>query len=196
MNSWFIASVSPMALLLAGLLSTAGMILLYGCWQRKVHPIWHWVAWATIALSILPWQQALGFDRGVAVAPLWLVLVAFLLIAGGASWREALRPAVIRTGKTRPGRQISWGRRSLRWLLAGPLSLLAVTVLVMSWFAHSHWNDANRLVGAALLLVILWPLAMVWSIADPRLWRPLLVSVVALILGGCLLLYRTGGWLW
>ena len=193
MNSWFVASISPVALLLAGLLSTAGMVLLYRCWRRKNGPVWLWIAWGIIVVSIWPWQRALGFDRGIAVAPLWLALVAFLLIAGGANWRAALRPFVIHTGRSRPAEQIPWGRRSLRWLLAGPLYLLATTGLVMGWFAQSQWSDANRLVGAALFLVILWPLAIVWSSADPRLWRPFLASVTALILGGCALFLRVGG---
>ena len=182
-----------MALLLAGLLSTAGMVLLYRRWRRKNGPVWLWLAWGIMVVSIWPWQQAFGFDRGIAVAPLWLALVAFLLIAGGANWRAGLRPVVIHTGRARPGEQIPWGRRSLRWLLAGPLCLLATTGLVMGWFAQSQWSDANRLVGAALFLVILWPLAIVWSSVDPRLWRPLLASVVALILGGCALFLRVGG---
>lgn len=193
MNSWFVASISPVALLLAGLFSTAGMVLLYLCWRRKNGPVWLWLAWGIIAVSIWPWQQALGFDRGLAVAPLWSALVAFLLIARGANWRAALRPAVIHTGRSRPGEQRPWGHRLLRWLLAGPLFLLATIGLVMGWFAQSQWSDANRLVGAALFLVILWPLAIVWSSTDPRLWRPLLACVAVLILSGCALLYRVGG---
>ena len=74
----------------------------------------------------------------------------------------------------------------------GPSVTALTTGLVMGWFAQSQWSDANRLVGAALFLVILWPLAIVWSSADPRLWRPLL-ACVTLILGGCALIYRVGG---
>lgn len=193
MNSWFLVSVSPAAALSAIVFASLGVGLLYARSRRKVGVLWCWLGWGLIVASSWFWQRALGFDRGIVLALLWPALMALTLIAWGADWRAALQPVVTRTGRLREYGAASWRYRSRRWLLAGPVSFLATTVLAMGWFAHSQWSDANRLVGAALLLVVLWPLAMTWSSSDSRLWRPLAVNVAALALGGGLLLYRTGG---
>lgn len=189
MNSWFFHAVSPAPLALAVVLSSVAPGLLYHCWRTSKGGLPLAVAWGLIGASPWSWMQAFGFDRGAVMALLCLGLGALLSIASQSHWREALRPATIRTGNN--GRQpsaASWRRRTARWLLAGPLSLLAVTALTMGWFAQTDWREANRLVAALLSVVLLWPVMMTWSSADPRLWRPLLANGAAFVIGCSLLL--------
>jgi hypothetical protein len=189
---WYARFIDSGALLPASALTLAGVVLLFLAWRRRERSVAMLaVAWALIAVSYRFWARAAGFDSGATIGTVLLMVAAIIFVLINGEWRSKSPQRAERDGPAKsalegqrpePGR----GRRALlRLLAAGPLAFLAGLGLSMLIVAAAPWSEADRIVLGACLLLILWPVAMVWSCATHRPQRSALALAAIAVLSAC-----------
>ena len=192
MNSLFLSTVNPWFSLLALLLIAAGVGLLYRAWQQ---PKRHWpliaAGWSVLILAHWPWFVAFGVDRGWALAAMLPGLIALMLIALRAPWRE--RNRLDRNNDRHGEKSPRVNYQSAPWyapipnlllqiLVVGLLSLSAALGIALAVYALLDASVVNRTITAAIVALLLWPVLMVWSRSRESLIKPALwfigISVV------------------
>ncbi|WP_365898452.1 hypothetical protein [uncultured Sphingomonas sp.] len=157
-------------------------------------------AWRSKSLKT-PWRAA-----GLGLAALVLLVPAGLLgPARGPFSALALFPAaalaVVASGRTRrvaragrsggdhgpapePAERASapW-RGLLRWLLAGPIGMVAAMAVGVCYTVWGAGAVQTRLVVGGLLVPIVWGGAMAWTLADDKLLRAAAVLIGTALLG-------------
>ncbi|WP_062064289.1 hypothetical protein [Cellvibrio sp. OA-2007] len=178
MNSLFLSTVNPWFSLLALLLIAAGVGLLYRAWlQPKRH--WPLIAagWGVLILAHWPWFAAFGVDRGWALAAMLPGLIALLLIALRTPWHER-QLADRRSDKSARPAQPSppWYSQVpgllVQILVTGLLSLSAALGVALVVYALLDTSLVNRMMAAASVALLLWPVLIVWSRSRDSLVKP------------------------
>jgi hypothetical protein len=113
-----------------------------------------------------------------------LALAPLGVVAQGATWREARKARDRSALAPEPleGTSRAW-RGWVKGLLAGPLGMTAAMGIA---FCYAVWMPGavqTRLLIAALLVPLLWGLAMTWTLADQRLLRSTAVLAGTSMLG-------------
>lgn len=200
MNSLFLSTVNPWFSLLALLLIAAGVGLLYRAWLQ---PRRHWpliaAGWSVLILAHWPWFVAFGVDRGWALAAMLPGLIALMLIALRAPWREHNRldrnsdRNNVRNNDRHGEKSPRANYPSAPWyapipnlllqvLVVGLLSLSASLGVALAVYALLDASVVNRTITAAIVALLLWPVLMVWSRSRESLIKPALwfigISVV------------------
>ena len=80
-------------------------------------------------------------------------------------------------------RTTTWWRQTLRWLLAGPIGMIAAMGIGIAWAVWVPGEPHTRLLIGGLLVPVLWGGAMAWTLADDRILRATAVLVGTAILG-------------
>lgn len=174
----------------AGLLvgGAAAAWLLKGAWQAKIEARapWLWGGWAVLVATILWPAWVLGTARGPFIALTLVPVAALALIATGmqvraarasrASGSESLAPEP----SERPSK--AW-RGVLRWLLAGPIGLVAALAVGIAYAAFAPGEPQTRLVVGGMIVPVAWGGAMAWTLADNRILRATAVLVGTAVLG-------------
>lgn len=139
--------------------------------------------WLTFVAGLVSAMWLIGPVRGPATAAALAPTGSLLILAAG--WQQrAAREGRVRTPAPEPLQSAdrAW-RGVVRFLLAGPVGMLAamgVAFCVVSWAPGAV---ITRLLIAALLVPALWGVAMTWTLADRRLIRATAVLVGTAVAG-------------
>ncbi|HTF95132.1 MAG TPA: hypothetical protein VL995_03285 [Cellvibrio sp.] len=183
MNSWFLSTLSPWPLLLGLVVIIAAVGLLYRAWRRSQRD-WPMVSLGWVALLLVHWPLglALGFDRGWAVAAILPGFIALLWIAMTTPWQHWNHHARQKSGRgSTPSvtnkvalrtRANQTGQVLMQVLVVGILSFATAVSIALVLFSLLDTSVANRTVYSALLVMVLWPILMVWSKAKKSLVKP------------------------
>lgn len=166
---------------LASLLMAAGGALgawlLRKAWQAKAGDgsLWRLGGWAVIVATLVWPAFVLGPARGPFIA-LALSVGALTVVAAGATVRaaragrrggnggESLAPEPLDRPTTR------W-RSILRWLLAGPIGMVAAMAVGICYSVWVPGEPQTRLLIGGLIVPVVWGGAMAWTLADSRIVR-------------------------
>lgn len=174
------------AVIMAGGLS--GAFILRHLWtQRPAGRLPYLLAGWGLLLASLIWPAfAMGPARGPFVALALLSIAALLVVAqnyqirkaraGGRHGGDGLAPEP----QDRPG--TPW-RTTLRWLLAGPIGMVAALALAIAFATWTPGETQTRLLLAGLLVPVLWGGAMAWTLADHRIGRATAVLMGTAVVG-------------
>lgn len=180
-----------MALVLAG--GLAGSWALRRAWQAKAADKQRWRApgWAAILASLVWPAWVLGPARGPFIAMTLLSVAALVVVATGARVRAArpgrssdsLAPEPVERATTR------W-RTTLRWLLAGPIGMIAAMAVGICYAVWVPGEPQTRLIIGALIVPVVWGGAMAWTLADARILRATAVLTGTALAGFVLSILR------
>jgi hypothetical protein len=168
--------------------STGGAWLLQRAWRRRTGHRRATIAagWAFIVLAVLGAAQLLGGARGTFVA-LTLVSVCALGVVASGVQRRAARAARDKGKESLAPepleRPSTWWRTTLRWLLAGPIGMIAAMAVGICYAVWVPGEPQTRLVIAGLMVPVLWGGAMAWTLADNRILRATAVLVGTAVIG-------------
>lgn len=143
---------------------------------------------ATLAVPLV----AIDGTRGFFIALTLVSVGALALVANGAQ-RRPLRAARLGRESLAPepaDRPSTAWQRTLRWLLAGPIGMVAAIALGIAWSTWMPGEPQTRLVIGGMLVPFLWGGAMAWTLADDRILRATLVLVGAAIAGFALAILK------
>lgn len=170
-------------LLVALALTVAGGLaafLLRRAWNdRSASRAWFIVAgWAILAVALVAGSPALGTARGIFIASTVISVAALAFIATGIQ----IRPSRIAADKSsialepsdRPSR--AW-RGVLRFLLAGPIGMVAAMGVGIVWTAFLPSDPQTRIVSAGLIIPVVWGALMAWTLSDDKIIRATAVLV-------------------
>ena len=143
--------------------------------------------WAVIIGSLIWPAFALGPALGPFMALAAISTGALIVIASGATirkakasragaGRESLAPEPLDRPTTR------W-RTTLRWLLAGPIGMIAAMAIGIAYSVWVPGEPQTRLVIGGLIVPVVWGGAMAWTLADNRILRATAVLVGTAIFG-------------
>jgi len=164
-----------------------GASLLRRAWRSKESEKrpWRWGGWLLLLAAPLEGGWQFGATRGLFVA-LSLVSVSALAVvaagrqqrasrAGGKSMRS-LAPEPLERPSTR------W-RGVLRWLLAGPIGMVAALAVGICYAVCVPGPPQTRLVIGGMIVPLVWGGAMAWTLADNHILRATAVLVGTAIVG-------------
>lgn len=172
-----------MAALLTG--GIGGSVMLRRAWRGHGHARqWRLAGWALLALSLVWPAFLLGEARGPFIA-LALIPVAALIIVAVGHERRTSRSA--RKGRSslapEPAeRASSYWKSTLRWLLAGPVGMIAAMGIGICFTVWAPGSAQTRLVIGGLIVPVAWGAAMAWTLADSRVLRATAVLTATALL--------------
>ncbi|MET0533361.1 MAG: hypothetical protein ABW171_03975 [Steroidobacter sp.] len=179
------------AIAIAGLLlgSTLGAWLLRRSWQRRdTHRRAVLLAgWSSLLAVMLISAHLFGPARGTFVAFTMISVCALLVVASGLQIRNARasRRATSNEGLAPEPleRDSVWWRTTLRWLLAGPIGMLAAIAVGICYSVWAPGAPQTRLLIGGLLVPIVWGGGMAWTLSDNRVLRATAVLVGTAVVG-------------
>lgn len=163
----------------------AGVLALRLVWARSGLPWRAQVAAAgacLLLLSLLLWAWMAGPDLGLPFGLLCFSLIGLAAVILGVE----VRPERLRR---RAPVAVPAVRRASRWLgmarflLAGPLGLLAAMGVGIAMAMQGPMVEQTRLVLGGLLVPILWAGCMAWTLCDARVGRAALVLAGVAVAG-------------
>lgn len=178
-----------MGLIVASLLSGAGLLGLYGSW-RNWRGLQRWgtaAGWSLLLVSVVVWaRSAASVELGITYSLLALTACAWILVGHNRKVRPhkvLSQPAVKIALPSLP--------TALKHLLllvatvplAGAMALYSSTALV----TLLPWQQGNALVLAMLLAPVIWGCVAYWQCADSRPLRPALTSIALLAVSAAVL---------
>ena len=170
--------------LLIGLAAAAGAWMLRRSWQGKDRKRGLVLGgWLLIIASIVWPAWALGPARGPFIALALVSAAALIVVASGYTIRQAKARAARESLAPEPSdRATTKGRETLRWLLAGPIGMIAAMGVGIAYAALAPGAPQTRLVVGGLIVPVAWGACMAWTLADNRILRATAVLVgVALV---------------
>lgn len=172
------------SLLLTG--GAAGAWLLRRAWSLKTGAApYRWSGWATLAATLVAASSTVGTMRGAFVALTLAPVAALAVVAVGLqiravranrNGRDSLAPEPLERPST------TW-RGVLRWLLAGPIGMIAAMAVGICYAVWMPGEAQTRLVTGGLIVPVAWGGAMTWTLADNRILRATAVLVGTAVVG-------------
>lgn len=171
--------------LLIAVASGAGAWLLRRSWQDRQQRSGLVVGgWLLIAAAVILPAWFLGPARGP--------FVALAIVAANYTVRQAKTRAARESLAPEPSdRATTKWRETLRWLLAGPIGMIAAMGVGIAYAALVPGEQQTRLVVGGLIVPVAWGACMAWTLADNRILRATavltgvaLVSFIAAIVKG------------
>lgn len=128
--------------------------------------------WLLITAAIILPALALGPARGPFVALAIVPVAALAVVAANYSIRQAKARAARESLAPEPSdRATTKGRETLRWLLAGPIGMIAAMGVGIAYAALVPGEQQTRLVVGGLIVPVAWGACMAWTLADNRILR-------------------------
>lgn len=168
----------PALLMLVG--AATGVWMLRKSWRARDAQGRGWVigGWLLIAASFVRPVWALGTARGIFIALALFSTAALAVVASGYSIKVARARAARESLAPEPSdRATTRGRETLRWLLAGPIGMIAAMGVGIAWAALVPGEQQTRLVVGGLIVPVVWGGCMAWTLADNRILRATAVLV-------------------
>ncbi len=140
-------------------------------------------------IASLVWPTwILGSVKGPFIALTLASVAALIIVASGATLRKAKSPRAGRGGSDslapepleRPSP--AW-KTTLRWLLAGPIGMVAAMGVGICYAVWVPGAPQTRLLIGGLIVPVLWGGAMAWTLADNRILRATAVLVGTTVVG-------------
>lgn len=164
--------------------AAAGAWMLRKSWQNK-EPRREYLfgGWALIIGALVAAAWPMGPARGPFIALAVVSTAALAVVASGYTVKKArARSARISLAPEPSMRPTTKWRETLRWLLAGPIGMIAAMGVGIAYAALVPGEQQTRLVIGGLLVPLIWGGAMAWTLADNRILRATAVLVgVAII---------------
>lgn len=159
--------------LLVAVAAGAGAWLLRRSWQGKGQNTALVVAgWLLILAAIVLPAWVLGPARGPFIALALVSTAALGVVAANYSVRQAKARTVRESLAPEPSdRATTKGRETLRWLLAGPIGMIAAMGVGIAYAALVPGEQQTRLVVGGLIVPVAWGACMAWTLADNRIIR-------------------------
>ncbi len=159
--------------LLVAAAAGAGAWLLRRSWQGKDQNtslvVGGWLL--ILAATIFP-AWVLGPARGPFIALAIVSTAALGVVAANYSVRQARARAARESLAPEPSdRATTKGRETLRWLLAGPIGMIAAMGVGIAYAALVSGEQQTRLVVGGLIVPVAWGACMAWTLADNRIIR-------------------------
>jgi hypothetical protein len=170
--------------LLIAVAAGAGAWLLRRSWLGKQQQTGLVVlGWLLIAAATILPVWLLGPARGPFIALAIVSTAALGIVAANYTVRQAKARAARESLAPEPSdRATTKGRETLRWLLAGPIGMVAAMGVGIAWAAFVPGEQQTRLVIGGLIVPVAWGACMAWTLADNRILRATAVLVgVALV---------------
>lgn len=178
------ALVPGAAILVGGALGAA---LLRRAWTLRIEtrPAFLWGGWLALVATLVWPAWVLGLARGPFIAAALLPMAALAVVASGLQVRaarakrgggESLAPEPLDRPST------AW-RGVLRWLLAGPIGMIAAMAIGVCYAVWAPGAPQTRLLIGGLIVPVAWGGAMAWTLADNRILRATAVLVGTAIVG-------------
>ncbi|WP_156377493.1 MULTISPECIES: hypothetical protein [unclassified Sphingopyxis] len=140
-----------------------------------------WVlgGWLLIAASFIRPIWALGTARGAFIALALFSVAALAIVASGYSIKvaRAARAARESLAPEPSDRATTKWRETLRWLLAGPIGMIAAMGVGIAYAALVPGEQQTRLVVGGMIVPVAWGACMAWTLADNRILRATAVLV-------------------
>lgn len=162
----------------------AGVWLLRRSWRSKASQKGFVLGgWALIVASLIWPAWALGPARGPFIALALVSTVALGVVAANYTVRQAKARVARESLAPEPSdRPTTRWRETLRWLLAGPIGMVAAMGVGIAYAALVPGEQQTRLVVGGLIVPVVWGACMAWTLADNRIIRATAVLVgVALV---------------
>jgi hypothetical protein len=195
MSPWYAQFLDGRALVIGSCVVLLGALVLFLAWRRpKRHAGLLALSWGAMAASFWFWSDAAGIDVGATIGTVLIMLIALVFVLANGDWRAKSRERAVRETGVRSaleGHAPEPGRTRttvLRTLAAGPLAFLAGLALSLLVAGLARWPEADRIVIGACVLLVVWPIAMVWSCATSRPQRSAVLLGVVALLGSLALL--------
>lgn len=166
--------------------AVAGGVMLRRAWRARAEPRLGWIVggWLLIALSVVWPGWVLGGARGPFVAVTLVSLAVLALVATGLTQKTAkgrkADPSLAPEPLERPS--TVW-RTTLRWLLAGPIGMVAAMAVGIAYSVWVPGAAQTRLLIGGLIVPVVWGGAMAWTLADNRILRATAVLVAVSVAG-------------
>ena len=187
------AFLGALVLILAG--GGAGAWMLREAWRRKSGKgVWRLGGWALILISLVWPGFVMGPARGPFIAVILIAAAAFAVVASGLEVRAAKAPrtrAARESLAPEPADRPSTGwQTTLRWLLAGPIGMIAAMGIGICYAVWAPGEVQTRLLIGGLIVPVAWGGAMAWTLADSRILRATAVLVGTSVAGFGLAMLR------
>lgn len=164
----------------------AGAWALRTAWRMRGDKAgWRLAGLTLLLLAIAAPAWALGAARGPFIALAIVPVAVLLVVAAGHERRTARAPRAGRESLApEPAERPSapW-RGVLRWLLAGPIGMVAAMAVGVCYTVWAPGATQTRLVIGGLIVPVAWGAAMAWTLADSRVLRATAVLVGTAIAG-------------
>jgi hypothetical protein len=170
-------------LLFAG--GAVGAWLLRRAWTaRGGGAVFAWCGWGVLAATLIAASMTFGTVRGGFIALALIPIAGLAVVASGLQVRAA-RARVGETGLApEPSERPSTAWRGvLRWLLAGPIGMVAALAVGVCYAVWVPGPAQTRLLIAGLIVPVAWGGAMAWTLADNRILRATAVLSGTAIVG-------------
>lgn len=170
-------------LLVALALTAAGGLaafLLRRAWNdRSASRAWLIVTgWAVLAIALVAGSPALGTARGIFIASTVISVAALAFIATGIQVRPSRvamdKSSIALEPSDRPSR--AW-RGVLRFMLAGPIGMIAAMGVGIMWTVYLPSDPQTRIVSSGLIIPVVWGALMAWTLSDDKIIRATAVLV-------------------
>lgn len=147
---------------------------------------WRLAGWVAIIASLILPVWLLGPARGPFIALALVSVAALAVVAQGAVIRAAKAGRGNANDSLAPEpleRPAAPWRTTLRWLLAGPIGMIAAMAVGICYAVWVPGAPQTRLLIGGLIVPVLWGGAMAWTLADNRILRATAVLVGTTVAG-------------
>lgn len=155
------------------------------------------LGWAAIIATLVWPAFLLGDTRGPFIALAMVSVAALVVVATGATVRVAKAGKSGRAGRASDSlapepldRPTNRWRSILRWLLAGPIGMIAAMAVGICYAVWMPGEAQTRLLIGGLIVPVVWGGAMAWTLADNRIIRATAVLVGTALTGFGLAILR------
>lgn len=142
--------------------------------------------WSLLAAVVLVSAHEFGPARGTFIALTLIPVCALLVVASGLQLRNARTPRRASNEGLAPEpleRASVWWRTTLRWLLAGPIGMIAAMAVGICYSVWAPGEPQTRLLIGGLIVPIVWGGGMAWTLSDNRVLRATAVLVGTAVIG-------------
>ncbi len=167
-------------------LAVGGSLALRRSWRARGREGRGWKAagWLLLATACLLGSATLGTARGLFTGLTIASVAVLAVVASGMVVREPRRAGRSKSLAPEPlDRKPSWWRSTLRWLLAGPIGMIAAMAVGVFWSTWTGGAEQTRLVIGGMMVPVVWGAAMAWTLADNRILRATAVLAGVALLG-------------
>src|SRR5689334_9524185 len=180
------------ACIAALLLSFGGLAAAWRAWSGSSSTsLWLAAMLTAWSAATALWVWEFGGEIGTALALETAAIAAFAFILSRVERRDA-RAQKERTApiNERAGRA-SW-RGFARFMVAGPLGLVAALAVGIVVAVHAPLHEQTRLILGGLIVPSLWAALIVWTVAGARVRTPAIALTVLVVAGFGLALLPKG----